>query len=275
MGRRQGKTGFDALAALPWPVGIMAGIAGFLAVRDGIPWWFSRHDGALSQAIAQQAQGAFAPLAWILLLLCWIAALASFLKARHRRRLLDTRTTLESLAAGGWHQFERLVGEAFHRQGYAVEETGLGGADGGIDLILRKDGRRTIVQCKQWKRQQVGVCVVREMYGLLAHHQADAVKIVCVGSFTSDATQFAQGKLLELIGAENLLRMIQATQRVSAAQSYAKSQIEPDLVKMGVTANPTAPICHRWGSAMVRRINRRTGKGFLDCNEFPKCRGFA
>lgn len=113
MGRRRGKTGFDALAALPWPVGIMAGIAGFFAVRDGIPWWFSRHDGALSRAIAQQAEGAFAPLAWILLLLCWIAALASFLKARHRRRLLDTRTTLESLAAGGWRQFERLVGEAF------------------------------------------------------------------------------------------------------------------------------------------------------------------
>ncbi|WOS41024.1 hypothetical protein [Xanthomonas rydalmerensis] len=47
----------------------MAGIAGFLAVRDGIPWWFSRHDSALSQAISQQAEGAFAPLAWILLLL--------------------------------------------------------------------------------------------------------------------------------------------------------------------------------------------------------------
>ncbi len=90
MGRKRGKTGFDTLAALPWPFGLVAGIAGFLAVRDGIPWWFSRHDGALPQAIAQQSEGAFAPLAWILLLLCWLAALASFLKARHRRRLLDT-----------------------------------------------------------------------------------------------------------------------------------------------------------------------------------------
>ncbi|XQA65048.1 hypothetical protein ACM9XC_16655 [Xanthomonas sacchari] len=104
MGRRQGKTGFDALAALPWPVGIMAGIAGFLAVRDGIPWWFSRHDGALSQAIAQQAEGAFAPLAWILLLLCWLAALASFLKAWHRRRLLPTGHLHQPEKPGGWRQ---------------------------------------------------------------------------------------------------------------------------------------------------------------------------
>lgn len=272
MGRRQGKTGFDALAALPWPVGIMAGIAGFLAVRDGIPWWFSHHDGALSQAIAQQAQGAFAPMAWILLLLCWLAALASFLKARHRRRLLDTRTTLESLAAGGWLQFELLVGEAFRRQGYAVEETGLGGADGGIDLILRKDGRRTLVQCKQWRRRQVGVSVVREMYGLLAHHQADAVKIVCVGGYTNDAERFARGKAIELIGGELLLEMIRLAQTGCTTEAATKPRIEPAVVSQ-INVTSQSPACPRCGSALVQRINRRTGDAFLGCSHFPRCRG--
>ncbi|WP_026143331.1 restriction endonuclease [Xanthomonas sp. SHU 308] len=271
MGRRQGKTGFDALAALPWPVGIMAGIAGFLAVRDGIPWWFSRHDGALSQAIAQQAEGAFAPMAWILLLLCWLAALASFLKARHRRRLLDTRTTLESLAAGGWRQFELLVGEAFRRQGYAVEETGLGGADGGIDLILRKDGRRTLVQCKQWKRQQVGVSVVREMYGLLAHHQADAVEIVCVGSYTNDAERFVRGKPIELISGECLLEVLQVAENGCAAETSFKLRIEPALVS-AIDTDSQSRTCRRCGSALVQRINRRTGDAFLGCSKFPYCR---
>ncbi|WP_184647006.1 restriction endonuclease [Xanthomonas sp. 3307] len=272
MGRRRGKTGFDALAALPWPVGIMTGIAGFLAVRDGIPWWFSRHDGALSQAIAQQAEGAFAPMAWILLLLCWLAALASFLKARHRRRLLDTRTTLESLTAGGWRQFELLVGEAFRRQGYTVEETGLGGADGGIDLILRKDGRRTLVQCKQWKRQQVGVSVVREMYGLLAHHQADAVKIVCVGTYTNDAERFARGKAIELVCGERLLEMIRVAQTDGIAEAATQPRIEPALVSQ-INVTFQSPACPRCGSTLVRRINRRTGDAFLGCSHFPRCRG--
>ena len=40
----------------------------------------------------------------------------------------------------GWQQFEALVGEAFRRKGYAVTETGGGGADGGIDLALKKEG---------------------------------------------------------------------------------------------------------------------------------------
>lgn len=181
MGRRKQQNGFEALTALPWPVGLAAGIIAYFAVRHGIGWWLSQHGGMLSQGIAQQSASLFAPLAWMLLGLCWLAALCSYLGTCQRRRFLETRTTLESLAAGGWRQFEQLVGEAFRRQGYNVEETGLGGPDGGIDLILRKDGRRTLVQCKQWKRQQVGVSVAREMYGLLAHHQAHAVKIVCVG----------------------------------------------------------------------------------------------
>ncbi|MXV07977.1 MULTISPECIES: hypothetical protein [unclassified Xanthomonas] len=70
----------------------MAGIAGFFALRDGIPWWFSCHDGVRSQAIAQQSEDAFAQLACILLL-CWAAALASFLKESYRLHLANTDTS--------------------------------------------------------------------------------------------------------------------------------------------------------------------------------------
>jgi len=271
MGRKRGNTGFDALAALPWPLGLAAGIAAFLAVRHGLAWWLSQHGGMLAQGIVQHSDSTLAPLAWIVLIVCWIAALFSFLGARHRRRLLDTRTTLESLAVGGWRQFELLVGEAFRRQGYSVEETGLGGADGGIDLILRKDGRRTLVQCKQWKRQQVGVSVVREMYGLLAHHQAHAVKIVCIGSYTKDAARFAQGKPIELIGGERLLEMIQAAQRGGGAVTSSKHNIEHAPVP-AIDAAAQSPTCRQCGNALVQRTNRRSGEAFLGCSQFPLCR---
>jgi len=273
MGRRKGS-GFDALAAMPWPVGVIAGIAGFIAVRYGVVWWLSDQGGLLARGFSRQSGSIFAPLAWLLLGICWMAALFSWLGARRKRRFLDTRTTLESLTAGGWRRFEQLVGEAFRRQGYSVEETGLGGPDGGIDLILRKDGRRTLVQCKQWKHQQVGVSVVREMAGLLAHHQADAVKIVCVGSYTQDAERFAHGKPIELIGGERLLEMIRAAQWEGGTPPSSQERIEPTVGPAAVTAAPTAaPLCPRCGSALVQRINRRTGEGFLGCSQFPKCRG--
>jgi restriction system protein len=31
------------------------------------------------------------------------------------------------------------------------------GPDGGVDLQLKKDGNRFLVQCKQWRTQKVGV----------------------------------------------------------------------------------------------------------------------
>ncbi len=43
MGRRKKQSGFEALAALPWPLGLVAGIVGYLGVRYGIGWWFSHH----------------------------------------------------------------------------------------------------------------------------------------------------------------------------------------------------------------------------------------
>ncbi|TXD45185.1 restriction endonuclease [Xanthomonas campestris] len=278
MGRRKKQSGFEALATLPWPVGVVAGIVAYLGVRYGIGWWFSHHGGMLSQGIAQQSTAMFGPLAWMLLGICWLAGLFSYLGARSRRRFLETRTSLESLAAGGWRQFEQLVGEASRRQGYSVEETGLGGADGGIDLILRKDGCRTLVQCKQWKRQQVGVSVVREMYGLLAHHQAHAVKIACIGTYTKDAERFAEGKPIELIAGEQLLDMIRAVQQQGATQLAASPvRIDPVFASTGstVSATGTALGCPRCGSALVHRRNRRTGENFLGCIQFPKCRGTA
>jgi restriction system protein len=202
--------------------------------------------------------------------------LASWWGRRGRQQLLDTRTGLDSLAALGWRQFELLVGEAFRRRGYVVEENGLGGADGGIDLILRRDGRRTLVQCKQWRRSRVPVSVVREMYGLLAHHGADAVLVVALGAFTTDAQRFADGKPIELIGGEALLRMIREVQaapaQAKATAGSAKPMPVPALVPVPV--EPAAPpSCPRCGKAMVERSNKRTGEMFWGCAAYPACRG--
>lgn len=267
MAGRGKKGGFEVLAGLPWPAGIVAGVVGFIAIHHVLPWWLTKHNGPLAVGLGAQLGNILAPLAWLLLGLCWMAALASYLGSRRRRRLLDSRDSLESLASGSWAQFEQLVGEAFRRHGYTVEETGLGGADGGIDLILRKRGQKVLVQCKQWRSRQIGVSVVREMAGLLAHHHADAVKIVCIGTFTRDAEAFAAGKPMELIGGDELLGMIRAVQKPAA------SRVEPQLEP--APCPPQAAACRRCGSALVARTNRRTGQHFQGCSRFPHCRGTA
>ncbi len=202
---------------MPWPIGIVLGLLGYLAIRHGVGWYFgSINNPYLSGLGNLAASGVYAPLGWVLLIGCWIAALFSFFGRRSRRTLLDKQTGIGSLRQMSWRQFEQLAGEAFRRQGYAVEETGLGGADGGIDLILRKNGQTTLVQCKQWQNRQVGVKVVREMYGLLLHHLAAGVKIVALGNYTSDAREFAQGKAIELIHGGELIATVRSLQTSGA-----------------------------------------------------------
>ena len=269
MGRGRSTT-LDDLAGLPWPLPLALGVAAYFGIRHGLPAWLSGR-GPLADGLAQQA-GVFAPFAWLALVACTFAALVSFLRARQRRRLLDTRADLESIAALGWRDFERLVGEAFRRQRYRVEETGLGGADGGIDLILSRGGQRTLVQCKQWRRRQVPVNVVREMYGLLGHHGAHRVRIAALGGYTRDAERFAAGKPIELIDGPALLALVRSVQDADPAPApVAPPRVEP--APPPSHNSELAPQCPRCGAAMVRRPNRRTDSTFWGCPTYPQCRG--
>ena len=277
MGRGRSST-LDDLAGLPWPVPLALGVVAYFGIRHGLPAWLSGR-GPVLDGLAHQAD-AFAPFAWLVLAACTMAAVVSFLHARQRRRLLDTCAGLDSIAALGWRDFERLVGEAFRRQRYRVEETGLGGADGGIDLILSRGGRRTLVQCKQWRRRQVPVNVVREMYGLLAHHGAHAVRIAALGGFTRDAARFAAGKPIELIDGPALLALIRSVQAgegeaqpaASSAPPPANVRIEPVLHAPSAPDTST-PECPRCGAAMVERTNSTTSARFWGCPRYPGCRG--
>ena len=263
MGRAKGGL-IEDLSKLPWPVGVVVGVFSFVAIRYGLPMLLP---GNMFSAALVPATNMFS---WIALAFGIFGALLSWLGSLRRRHLLDAQQGLESITALGWRHFEQLVGEAFRRQDYTVEETGLGGADGGIDLILRKNGRRVLVQCKQWRRRQIPVNVVREIYGLLAHHHADEVKIVCTGTYTRDAANFAQDKPIELIGGEELLQMIREVQATRAQATRPVESVAP-----APTASPTAaqPACPKCGKPMVERTNRTTGQKFWGCSAFPACRG--
>jgi restriction system protein len=266
MARRK-ESGIELIASAPWPVGIVLGILAYFGVRYGFTVLATfTGNPILSRlgAITQNSDG-FRMLAWMALGLCWIGALASCIRRKKRKRLLETQTGLDSLRAMSWREFEMLVGEAFRRQGYQIVESGLGGADGGVDLRLSKDGRTTLVQCKQWRSQRVDVKVVREMYGLLAHHGADAVKIVAVGNFTPDAQRFAKGKPIGLIHGEALLAMIRGVQESPPTAT--------DPSPKPAAASAAIPDCPSCGAPMIKRANQRTREAFWGCPKYPGCRG--
>lgn len=206
---------------------------------------------------------------------CALVVLAAWgiglLERYKRRSLLDSRTGPESLRQMSWQDFELLVGEAYRRQGYAVEETGGGGADGGIDLTLRRNDETTLVQCKQWKTYKVSVKIARELFGVMAAEKAHRGVIVTCGRFTRDAKTFAENKPLELMDGAALWRLVEQVKKDQAAAApsgSARSAIG--------TQEPSDKLsCPKCGSPLVLRTARKgthAGSKFYGCVAFPKCR---
>ena len=141
-----------------------------------------------------------------------LIAIGSYWFAKSRSRLGDGQTSLVSLRKTPWKQFEFLVAEAFRRQGYQVEYSLGRGADSGVDLILQREGRKSLVQCKQWKVYSVGAPVIREMFGQMTAENAQEAIIVTSGKFTRDAQDFAAGKPIRLIDGQQLLTLVHSVQ---------------------------------------------------------------
>lgn len=195
-----------------------------------------------------------------------ITAAISAVKDLKRRKLLARQNELEDLKKLTWQEFEVLVAEAFRRDGYEVRETGQGGADGGIDLILKKTGETSIVQCKSWKDRQVGVKPIRELFGVMVSEEADDAIFVTSGGYTAEAMIFAKGKPMTLIDGGQLLALIKTV----------LDEGEGNERDVGSAIQDAVPACPSCGKAMVKRQARRganQGQEFWGCSEFPKCRG--
>jgi restriction system protein len=173
-----------------------------------------------------------------------------------------------------WVEFEMLVGEAFRLQGYKAEETGGGGADGGIDLVLTRDRERFLVQCKQWRAFSVGVEVVRELYGVMAASGATGGFVVTSGRFTRAAHEFADGRNIQLIDAPKLHALLEPATSASSRKSAASSSVvqTPSIPELSSVSQPHCPTC---GKPMVQRTAKRgakAGNEFWGCSGYPGCR---
>ncbi len=181
-----------------------------------LPWWATLVLGLLLFAFS--AGGSSNPVALLIRLFayaCFVASFVGAIKTVGRMMLFASANDIDAIRAMSWREFETLVAESYRRQGYQAEETGGGGSDGGVDVILRGRGQRILVQCKQWKTFKVGVKIVREMYGIMTAEGADRVVIVTSGTYTQEAVAFARGKPIELMDGRALVQLIREVKGTS------------------------------------------------------------
>lgn len=272
----------DLVAMLPWWAGIVLSVASYLllhgvASQTVAPAAVPAQIGAmvthtLWKTIATVGQ-------YVLPILCMAGAGMSAWRRKERNGLVNAAVQSEAsdaLDRMSWREFEMLVGEGFRLQGYQVVETG-GGADGGVDLVLRRSrdaaSEKFLVQCKQWRAFKVGVDVVRELYGVMAAKGAAGGFVVTSGQFTDAAVDFASGRNVTLIDGPKLHRLLRDA-KAEVTRSTTRPAVKPAVPAIAEPLQAlTCPVCAK---PMARRTAKRganAGGEFWGCTGYPTCRG--
>ena len=172
------------------------------------------------------------------------------LEAEQRRR----RKLIEHWMSLSGPEFERELGTVYRNLGYRVETTA-GSGDGGVDLILRKNGKTTVVQCKS-HQAPIGPAIARDLFGAMVASRADSAILACTGGFTRGVLEFVQGKPITLISASELAILGEAVED--------KPQDEAN----------TPPICPKRGCGKEMVLRTEQYGRFWGCPRFPRCRGY-
>lgn len=267
---------------VPWWVGPPAAIGVFVLFGYGLPALFGlvtpsnpKDFGRRVLQVLSTMSRIVGPMFGLFVAALWILALVERRRDRHR---FDAHTGIESIRKLPWREFESLLAEYFRRLGYNVQTTP-DGPDGGIDLILHKDGRETLVQAKHWKSWKVGVAPVRELLGVQASRRAAESILVTTGRFSPDARGFAEENRVRLIDGDALEPLILGVRQTMPGRRRAGSRDSPvAAAALGeqVSLSSDGPlVCPACGAVMVRRTARRgphAGERFWGCSTYPACK---
>lgn len=144
----------------------------------------------------------------IIFFLYFIFKVRVFFKNLGNKSLLKRNRTLKKLKRLSWDDFELLCMELFRKKGWKVLGNEKKGADGGVDIWMKKRRRSAIVQCKRYDDAMVTIKVLREMYGLIHEYDVDEAYIVTTSRFTKECYKFIEGKNMVLIDGAALVKII-------------------------------------------------------------------
>ncbi len=129
------------------------------------------------------------------------------IEERRKRRLSTTRDIFALTPS----QFEAYVAILFEKADYHVRRTG-GSGDHGVDLMVRRGGTTSVVQCKRYE-EAIGPSAIRELIGTMTNAGIKEGLLVTTSGFTEGAEREARK-------APYRISLIDGDQLVRWAESY-------------------------------------------------------
>jgi restriction system protein len=165
--------------------------------------------------IAEETLRLAAAFWWLWLLVVLVAAAKLTYRVYESRRL--ARSGINEVDVMDGKTFERYLAMLFQRLGYHVEQTRYRG-DYGADLVVRRDGTKTVVQAKR-RTRNVGVSAVQQAVAAKGYYNAEAAIVVANRRFTQQARILARRNKVELWDRERLVKEMLAHPAAASAQA--------------------------------------------------------
>jgi ssDNA-binding Zn-finger/Zn-ribbon topoisomerase 1 len=196
-------------------------------------------------------------------------------------------------------EFENAVAAIFRKLGYEVEQTPFSN-DGGKDAVLKKGGRKYVVECKRY--EATGVSGRRDLQILLAAKhdvQADEAIFITTGKFAKTASEYANENGIILYDGDHLPILVNQAYPKESTMPFAEVMCEEcgetvtfdvfavsegskacknshevssniKLEDLEVVTSLNTPVCPE--HKLLMRAVRTRYKTFWGCPEYPKCK---
>lgn len=150
-----------------------------------------------------------------------------------QRRL--ARSGIRDIDAMDGPTFERYLATMFRRLGYNVELVGSSRGDYGGDLVIRKNGTRTVVQAKRYGAKKVGIKAVQEAHTAKAMYDCARAMVVTNTAFSEQAKKTARKNDVELWSRDELVASLLKARRTAQPVERA-----PEVVPIRGATEPLA-----------------------------------
>ncbi|MFA4937134.1 MAG: restriction endonuclease [Patescibacteria group bacterium] len=151
-------------------------------------------------------------------------------------------------------EFENYIAHLFSKLGYKTQAVGKS-HDGGIDVVIQKDGVTSYIQCKKFITREVTLGAMRDFYGALANNLANGKGyFITTNKFTLEAQRFVEDKPIELVDGFQLIKYIRMT--------------EKDISQINTPITPR--VCPTCGGTLMEKKGKFGS--FYGCTNYPKCK---
>jgi restriction system protein len=185
---------------------------------------------------------------WVLFGLFLLGRLIVFLY-RERRLARSGIRDIDRMDGG---TFERYLQKLFQRRGYRVDHVGSARGDYGGDLLIQKNGTRTLVQAKRYAKN-VGVAAVQQAVTAKAMYECTQAMVVTNSGYTQQARKLAAANDVQLLGRDELISMVLDTSAPQPATPAPDAEPVADPIAAG-EADQIAAACARCGVEVSDKV---------------------